>query len=361
MSDINHLIPSRLRNLTISLVAIGSLASCDSVIYDDEGDCSVHYRISFRYIKNMLGADAFGPQVTDINLQIYDQHGNLVLSKSEKRAPTEVNDYWMEVELLPGTYDLLAWCEGESLNPDATHFSISGDSEGSLTGSTARLPLSDTGSGLCSDKDITRLYHGFADDVLFPDTYGQVDIAPVYLTKDTNHITVLIQNLDGSDMKESELSIALEADNSVIEWNNDVSGTPAFVYRPWWQQSTVISSGKDSGSNPYSRTIELTEATGYHGILAELTTSRLLRDREQYLIVSNTETGETVIRIPLIQYLLLVKGKYPNVKTDQDYLDAYDDFTLMFFTSDDQTWLKSRVIINGWRIVPPQDTDLRKK
>ena len=219
MSDINHLLPTRLRHLSLSLVAVAGMASCDSVIYDDEGDCSVHYRISFRYVKNMLGADAFGPQVTDINLQVYDQHGKLVLSKSEKRNPTEANDFLMEVDLQPGTYDLLAWCEGESLNPDATRFSISGGGEGNLTGCSASLPLSGSGSDLYSDRDITRLYHGFADDVVFPDTYGQVDIAPLYLTKDTNHITVLIQNLDGSGIDETDLSISLEADNSVIEWN----------------------------------------------------------------------------------------------------------------------------------------------
>lgn len=357
MSDINHQFTSRLRDLTLSLIAIGSMASCDSVIYDDEGDCSVHYRISFRYVKNMLGADAFGPQVTDINLQIYDQYGKLVLSKSEKRSPTETNDYWMEVELLPGTYDLLAWCEGESLNPDATHFNISGDSEGNLTASSARLQLSGSGSDLFSDRDITRLYHGFADDVVFPDTYGQVDISPLYLTKDTNHITVLIQNLDGSDIDKTDFSITLEADNSVIEWNNGVAGTPAFVYKPWWQQTTVISTGNSTGS----RSSGPTPDGEYHGLMAEMTTSRMLCDREQYLNVANTETGETLIRIPLIQYLLLVKGKYPNVKTDQDYLDAYDDFSLMFFLSDGGTWIKSRVIINGWRIVPPQDTELGKK
>ncbi len=358
MSDINHLLPTRLRHLSLSLVAVAGMASCDSVIYDDEGDCSVHYRISFRYVKNMLGADAFGPQVTDINLQVYDQHGKLVLSKSEKRNPTEANDFLMEVDLQPGTYDLLAWCEGESLNPDATRFSISGGGEGNLTGCSASLPLSGSGSDLYSDRDITRLYHGFADDVVFPDTYGQVDIAPLYLTKDTNHITVLIQNLDGSGIDETDLSISLEADNSVIEWNNDVAGAPAFVYRPWWQQSTVISPGEDTGVAPDSRTSGLASGGEYHGLMAELTTSRLLSDREQYLTVKKTETGETLIRIPLIQYLLLVKGKYPGVKTDQDYLDAYDDFTMMFFMSDDQTWLKSRVIINGWRIVPPQDTEL---
>lgn len=360
MSDINHLLPSRLRKLTLSLAAIGSLASCDSVIYDDEGDCSVHYRISFRYIKNMLGADAFGPQVTDINLQIYDQHGNLVLSKSEKRTPTETNDYWMEVELLPAPTTCWHGARANLLIRTPPISTSQATAEENL-----REPPQDCGFPI-RKRPICRQGH----NTPLPRIRRRRSVSrhlrpsghiPLYLTKDTNHITVLIQNLDGSDIDENDFSITLEADNSVIEWDNDVAETPKFVYKPWWQQTTVITTGDGTEDFTESRASGQTPDGEYHGLMAEMTTSRMLCDREQYLNVAKAETGETLIRIPLIQYLLLVKGKYPNVKTDQDYLDAYDDFSLMFFLSEGGTWIKSRVIINGWRIVPPQDTELGQK
>lgn len=41
--------------IVLALVALG-VTSCDSAIYDSEGDCSVHYRVGFRYTKNELGA-----------------------------------------------------------------------------------------------------------------------------------------------------------------------------------------------------------------------------------------------------------------------------------------------------------------
>jgi len=41
------------------VIAFGSLSSCDSAIYDDEGDCSVHYRVTFTYDMNMKWANAF--------------------------------------------------------------------------------------------------------------------------------------------------------------------------------------------------------------------------------------------------------------------------------------------------------------
>ena len=43
---------------------------------------------------------------------------------------------------------------------------------------------------------------------------------------------------------------------------------------------------------------------------------------------------------------------------DQNYLDCYDDFTMMFFIGEGMTWVKTRIYINGWRVVPPQDVDM---
>ena len=39
--------------LAAALLGCCTLSSCDSVIYDDEGDCSVVYRVAFRYDRNM--------------------------------------------------------------------------------------------------------------------------------------------------------------------------------------------------------------------------------------------------------------------------------------------------------------------
>ena len=80
--------------------------------------------------------------------------------------------------------------------------------------------------------------------------------------------------------------------------------------------------------------------------------------REQYLTVTDTESGDRILRVPLVEYLLLVRSMYEQATSDQDYLDRYDDFSLVFFVGDDLTWIKQRVLINGWRIVPPQNMEL---
>lgn len=325
-----------------------AVSSCDSMIYDEQGDCSVHYTVSFSYTRNILNADAFGPQVTEINLALYDKDGNMVLHKTEHREPTTENNYSMEVDVPPGTYDILAWCEGESPTAGAVSFMLSGQEPGaSLWQSGATLPLREGEDGLYSGSDINRLYHGISRGVTFPATYGHVAIPPVSLTKDTNHITISLQNVDGSSIDPANLEFRLEAANSSLDWNNDIQGDTRFTYTPWAVAQTIATSGSDTKSD---------EGTP-NGVRAEITTGRIMADREQALSVKRKDTGETIFRVPLVEYLLLVRGEYEQATSNQDYLDRFDDFSMVFFMQDGYSWIKSRILINGWRVVPPQNQE----
>ena len=46
------------------------LYACDGLIYDGEGDCSVSYRVKFRYDYNMKFADAFAHEVDVVTLYL---------------------------------------------------------------------------------------------------------------------------------------------------------------------------------------------------------------------------------------------------------------------------------------------------
>lgn len=325
-------------------MAAMAMSSCDSMIYNDQGDCSVHYRVSLRYTKNILDADAFGPQVTEVNLALYDKQGNMVLHKKEQRTPTTENNYYMEVDVLPGTYDIVAWCEGTSVIGDAVSFNITGQDNGSiLRQSGAVLPLQEGENGKCSDKDINRLYHGIKRDVEFIDSYGVVNIDPVYLTKDTNHITISLQNVDGSEIDPDNISFELEGANSELNWENALVGDTKFTYLPWSLTSTTISTETKADGDVIPS-----------GVKAEITTGRIMANLEQTLTVKRNDTGDTIFKIPLVQYLLLVRSEYEKATSDQDYLDRYDDFTMVFFMQEGYTWIKTRILINGWRVVPPQ-------
>lgn len=340
----------RLSGILAMLLTLGAaLTSCDSAIYDDQGDCTVHYRVKFRYSKNVLDADAFGSQVTDVNLYLYDKQGNLVCHKSQARALTSDNDYYIEVDVLPGNYDMIAWCEGKSVIKDAESFGISEDAE-LMTSLGAKLPLKGNGGdGLYSNSDINRFYHGMLENVNFPDSYGVVDIAPIELTKDTNHILVQLQNVGNEPLDESIISVELEGENSSLDYKNELVGSTVFKYEPWSYTGTSLSYGSENESRA---------SLVQNGFQAELTTGRIMADKEQKLTVRRADTDEIIFSIPLVEYLLLVRGEYEKATSNQDYLDRCDDYTLVFFIQDGYTWMKTKVLINGWRRVPPQNSGM---
>ena len=333
--------------IPLAFMAIVGTSSCDSVIFDEQGDCSVHYRLSFRYTKNILNADAFSSQVSVVNVAMYDQDGRMVYRKCEQRQLTEENDFRMDVDVSPGTYDIIAWCEGPSVMSDAKSFIIEGqDLNSNMHSSGAYLQLSGSEGYYYSDQDINRLYFGALDNVEFADTYGTVDIEPIYLTKDTNHITVQLQNMDGMPIDPAILSFTIECANSRLNWQNHVVGDLSFIYMPWAVESTLT-------GNQSRATLGDSELPS--GVIAEFSTGRLLVGTEQYLTVKLKDGADDIFRIPLVQYLLLVRGHYSQALSEQDYLDRCDDFTLTFFVDEAYTWIKSKIYINNWRVVPTQN------
>ena len=331
-------------------VAVGmtSLSSCHS-IYEDEGDCTVHYRIAFRYTKNILNADAFASQVSDIHLYLIDSNGKIVFQKTEQRKLTTENNYYIDVDVFPGTYDILAWCEGQSSAPASVSFNIAGGSvPTTLTQLGAELPLTaNSAAEPVSSNDIKPLFYGFSSSVEFPDSYGTVEIAPVSLTKDTNHFTVTLQNIDGHPIDPALLSFSISGCNSQLSYANELTGNTVFAYTPWYVRSLTADFDTETRGTVADGNIP-------NGVQIEMTTGRLFAGVEQTFTVTRNDTGEEVLRIPLVQYLLLIRGYYEQATSNQDYLDRVDNYSLVFFIEDGFTWVKSKILINNWRIVPPQ-------
>ena len=75
MKEINKTITKLPVLLLLSVLWV--IAACDG-IYEDEGDCSVHYFVKFRYDMNMKFADAFAHEVTSVTLYVLDEQNNVV-------------------------------------------------------------------------------------------------------------------------------------------------------------------------------------------------------------------------------------------------------------------------------------------
>lgn len=335
--------------ISIAAVAIASaLTSCDSMIYDDQGDCSVHYRLPITFTTNILDADAFASQVSNVTVYVFDDNGKLALVKKDSGDALKTPGYAMDIDLAPGKYSMLAWCDGNAMASNPTSFTIhNSDSPTAITDLSATLPLSGNAGSLYSDKDIVPLFHGYLENVELKDTYGTVTLPVLNLMKDTNILNIVVENIDGVEIEPDALSVSIEASNSEMIWNNDVVGNKEFKYNPW--SVTKLSSEKRTkadASNPMT------------GLLAELTVGRLMVNRKPILVIHRKSDNKDIVRLDLIKYLCMVKGHYSGQYSDQEYLDRMDFHSITFFLDADLNWYTaSGININGWKVVPDQEME----
>ncbi len=336
--------------LTMTAAALTPvITSCDSFVYDDQGDCSVIYRVPFTYTMNILDVDAFRKQVTSVTLYVFREDGSLALVKTESGSPLATPGYAMDIELKPGKYSMLAWCTGEpccSPASDATPFTIGGNGNPAvITDLSATLPLDGSAPNLYCDKDIVPLFHGYMPEIeLGKDDYGIITLPAINLTKDTKLVDVIIENMEGYTIQPSDFSYRIEADNSQMAWNNDLEGSKSFSYLPW---------NVEALKSDRSETKAEADNSGMSGVLAESTTGRLIIDRSPRIIVTRTRDNKDIISINLIDQLLKIRGSYQKVFPAQEFLDRLDYISMTFIVDVDHNWYTAAGInINGWTVVP---------
>ena len=320
-------------------LAGGMAVSCSGLIYDDEGDCDVSYRVKFRYDMNMKFADAFAHEVHSVTLYVLDEDGGIVWSKTESGDALTVEGYSMEVDVPAGKYGLLAWCDADEYKswtfPQAK---VRNDLGCTLN------HKSDTDGSAYTDGRIDDLYYGYLAEADFTADEGTV-LVTLPLMKNTNNFKVVLQHLSGKPVDKDKFEFFITDDNGKMDWDNSLLPCDSVTYRAW-----SVSSG--------SAEVGTRSATENFGVaLAELTTGRLVMGHKPRLHIRNKETGATILSVPLIDYALLVKGRYNEAIPDQEYLDRQDDYNMVFFLDKNENWANSFIYINSWKVVL-QNTDL---
>lgn len=330
---------SKIKSLAYLLTAaVGMvMSSCESLVYDDEGDCVTRYLVRFKYDCNMKFADAFAAEVNEVTLYLVDADRNIVWRKTESGARLAEEGYAMEVDVAPGTYSLLAWCSSEH----PTTFRIGDD--GTRDGLTAAFNTDRRADGSHHiGKQLDRLFHGYMPDVNFPAADEGTFTYTLPLIKDTNHFVITLQQLNGEPIDKDLVAFEITDDNTNLDWDNEIiAGTPV-TYHPWYTETVDADFGARSARANDS----------FAGVIAELTTSRLMENSAARLHIYRTDTGATIASINLIDALLLVMG-YENSKklTKQQYLDYKDEYSLTFFLDENHRWLNSVILIESWRVV----------
>ena len=332
----------------VTVVLLLLTASC-SMMHDDREGCVQELRVTFSYDMNMKFADAFANEVKAVSLYAYDTGGRLAFHRTEPVADLLKRGGYMTLDgVAPGHYTLLVWAEGENRYTDSYLYTTTSDASQNIT----RLDCRVNRSGRELPHDLTPLYHGMmADADLTLSGYG-VKTVNVPLTKNTNNIRVVLQNASGEPLHTGDFSFSIDDDNTWLAYDNAPLADDSVTYRPWSQYDGTTRTVRSANA------ATLSDAdTKISAVVAELTVNRLLVSKHPRLKVRDTKDGKTVFSIPLIDYALLVKGRYHATMSDQEYLDRQDDYDFIFFIDDDHNWLSASIVVNSWRVVL-QNTDI---
>lgn len=326
----------------LSLLAC-SVVSCDSVLNYDEGDCSVEYRVRFKYDYNMKYANAFANEVKKVTLYAFDETGTFVYQRTEEGDILKADDYTMKVDIEPGKYHLVAWA-GLDDKSFAVPLLTPGRSDiDELTVKTNRI-INTRANGeernIVNSK-LSSLWHGESLQTLT--RAGQETIITVPLVKNTNTIRIILQQMEGAEVSVDKFEFSIYDDNGWMNYDNSLLKDDQLTYQPYYRAQGSTTRTADSNGNVQDDNTAISVA------VAEITVARLMADKNPRLRITNKETGETVLSIPLVQYLLLTEQESHNMEP-QEYLDRQDEYSMTFFLDKNMNWLTSRIIINGWTI-----------
>lgn len=336
-------------NMFMMLLFGWTATSCDEHFFEQEGDCEVTFAIRFVYDMNLKWADAFPSEVNSVNLYVFDSKGIFVKEYLGRGEALSRPDYQIMLDLKPDTYQFLAWC-GLDNGMAEESFTVPTPVAGVTTiqEMTCSLNLAksraDEGTEY-SDRRLDFLYHGYLQETLI-DTYdGAHYVYTMYLTKDTNHVRIMLQHTTGN-LTTDDFIISLTAANGVMGWNNELIGNTPVVYSPWNMETDVLGVSNVGGT-----------VMEYTGVIADMSTCRLMADKQNeiYLTVLKKDTGKLLFKVPVIQYSLTEREYYEEAYhhtiTPQEFLDRQDEYLMTFFLDEDMNWLYVIIEIQQWRRV----------
>jgi hypothetical protein len=328
----------RLALASAMVVAMLATTSCNDGLgtFDGEGDCGVY--ISFKYDYNIKFANAFANEVNSVALYVFDEEETLIdqLTTTDKETLSD-DEFEMVLQLDPGEYRLLAW--GGLMNEES--FDLLANAEigkTKLQELQVRMHRDHNASGdAVVEKDLLPLYHG-SMEIVVDDVEGTYKHT-MSLMKDTNVVRILLNELSGHEADADDFIFEIEDSNGLYDWDNTLLEDEQITYKAWYKES--VSTETETMSRAQ-------ESVG--GALAELTIGRIRADRSPILRIRSSETGEDIVRLPLAEYALMVKGQYNLGMSDQEYLDRVDEYNMTLFLNEGE-WVSTSILIHSWRVV----------
>ena len=337
------------------IIAGFAFTSC-STIFDYEGDCSYTYNVKFEYTKNILDAEAFAGNVTHVSLYAFDaETGLLAFSATESGDALKAKDYLMQLDLEPGTYDLLAWCGSAVADNKVIVPEVEVGKTRIEDVDCVIDRMSSPGHSSCVLENMGNLFHG-KERVTFTEEPGK-QIQILNLTKNTNSVRIVLQSIQkGQYLSRDDFDFRIQDHNGNMKYDNSLAECEQITYHAWAISEISADVDAEVDDDVHKKLPTRTDNSST-AVMAELTIGRLMTENEPKLVVYTKTSEALVLSIPLKDYALMVKGYGYSHWSDQEYLDRQDNFTMTFFLDELGTWVASHVIINDWKIVL-QNTEL---
>ena len=327
------------------LLASSTFVSCN-ILDEEEADCAVY--VSFKYDMNIVGADAFSNSVKSVTLYAFGKDGKLAFQKTEEGSPLTQEGYAMRLDEISrsevGDYDYITWAglaDNESFTVPLLQVGSSTKEDLYCRLNRKHVSRADNGSAVV-DQNLESLFHGMVNGNSLSRAASSNENIEVSLTKNTNHIRIVLQHLSGEPVDVEKLNFSITDENGLMNYDNSLLEDEVITYQAWDKRSGYAGLGEE----------EIEGITSVNVAIADLTVARLMADERPILRITN-ENGENVVTIPLVDYALLVKSEYskfPNM-SDQEYLDRQDEYTMVFFLDEGNRWMSSYIYINSWKVV----------
>lgn len=327
-------------SLIMALVLGSAVVSCDSVLDEEEVDCSVEYRVKFKYDYNMKYADAFANEVSSVTLYAFDDNGKLAFQKTDEGEILKSPDYYMTLDVNPGDYRLITWAGrlDEEASFTVPLMTVGQSTYEDLKCYMERAYTRAADNGAYIDTELTGLWHGEVQKQNFPSRAPLIETVTVPLVKNTNKIRVILQQMDGVSIDVENFEFTITDNNGYMNYDNMLLEDEMLTYYPYFHAD---------GSTAFGDDIQVEEGDNISVAIAQLTVGRLVEAQDPYLTITNRETGEKVISLPLIKYLLLTEAEGHDM-TNQEYLDRQDEYHMTFFLDENMTWINTQIVINDW-------------
>ena len=328
----------KMRMWSILLTVLGaSMVSCSNILDEEDVDCSVEYRVKFKYDHNMKFADAFANEVRSVTLYAFDQEGKFVYQRTEQGDILGEDGYSMPVEVEAGDYRFITWAglEGEeSFSVPVLTPGVSTIDE--LTCRMNRISTRSDGTAIVNE-DLKPLWHGDVVQHSFTSRAAMEQVLTIPLVKNTNNIRIMLLHADNTPVDVDKFTFTITDKNGWMDYDNSLLEDEQLTYYAWH---------KSSGESE----LEGSRAGVLNMAVAELTVGRLVMENEPVLTITN-DKGVEVLSIPLIDTALLYKRVRYQDMDNQEYLDRQDEYDIALFLDEDDRWIDSYIYINAWKVV----------